>query len=263
MDEIKTKRIFIGNLSPNVCEDDLDVLLLPFGKKTASLEIIRKLQGAINCFAYASKEMTELSWLQCKNVLNQSIFMSHQLQIEEAKPSYQILNAIEKQKNELSFILHTKSRKKQTKNKKTYPEDKFSNKRKILFNLKNKINLKKLSGKASKKNILELTYMFDDTLGQWINGTCNQLKFDENNLKTKNIYLLKEIEANIFDISKENDKQSKQNKEKDLLILDKISNATLKKSSNSEIKLNLLNETNLKDVFASKVKKSVINIHMT
>ncbi|KAG5520265.1 hypothetical protein PMAC_001344 [Pneumocystis sp. 'macacae'] len=221
MNEIKIKRIFIGNLPPNVCENNLNTLLLPYGKKIGSIEIVRKLQGAIHCFAYVSMEITESSWILCKNTLSQSVFMSHRLRIEEAKPSYQIL--------------------------------------KILLNFKEKINLKKLSKKASKKNILELTYIFDDTLNQWINGVSDELKSDKNNIKIKDRCLSKKIKTNVFNTSKEFNTEFK-DKKKNSLILDETFNNALKDNLNNEIKSNLLKESNLKHSFVSKIKKSVIDV---
>ncbi|KAG5437321.1 hypothetical protein PCANB_000750 [Pneumocystis canis] len=257
---MQIKRVFIGNLPLDVCESDLESWLSPYGKRIGSLKIIRKLQGEISCFAYASLEMTEESWLHCRSVLNQTVFMSHRLKVEEAKPSYQILRSMEKQK-EISFHAWTsKSREKQTegvlygyliKNQNFIIDQTLDNWRKEwfrgaykhaislirarnkyinkkrLFNLKKKKNLKKLHSEVNKKSILELTYRFDDTLNQWVNGTYDLLESRKNNVKTKSEYLLdEEINASIIS-EEESNNQSKQHKTKNFSVLNSIFNGDL------------------------------------
>lgn len=42
------KRVFIGNLPPDVCQEDLEKYLLPYGRTIGSLEVIRKSLGTVD-----------------------------------------------------------------------------------------------------------------------------------------------------------------------------------------------------------------------
>ncbi|KAG4306322.1 hypothetical protein PORY_000310, partial [Pneumocystis oryctolagi] len=130
------------------------------------------------------------------------------------------------------------------------------------------MSLKKLSGEASKKSILELTYKFDDTLGQWVNGTCDQTESYKNNMEIDDKYLLER--SNEYGQNKAND-----------LILNKTFSNILEDESNKKIESDLSNfkqndtntpsllplnipndfskESNLKDVSFSKTK-SIVNV---
>ncbi|EMR10792.1 hypothetical protein PNEG_00940 [Pneumocystis murina B123] len=207
--------------------------------------------------------MTEESWFRFQRESKENIFISCQLRVEEAKPSYQDLKNIENERNKLDSIFKVKSRKKWTRNllygslaknqnlikdemvnhetkgwfKGPYGRaisimrfrDVITGKKKILFDPIEKINLKKLYGKIIDKSVLELTYFFDDSSGQWFNGMFDQINSERNDIKINEKLLEKSL-----------NEEFKQEKQKNLFILNKIFHDPL-----IEEKLNKENESNL------------------
>ncbi|KTW30271.1 hypothetical protein T552_00747 [Pneumocystis carinii B80] len=224
--------------------------------------IVKKKTGRENCFAYASLEMTEESWNRFQSESKKNVFVSCQLRVEEAKPLYQDLKIIENERNQLDCISKVKLRKKWTRNvlygslaeninlikdemvndetkgwfKGTYGrsisimrfKDAITGKKKILFDPIEKINLKKLDGEIVDKNVLELTYLFDESSGQWFNG-----KFDRIDSGKIDIKINEELEKSL-------DYQFKQEKQRNLFILNEMFHDPL-----IEEKLNKENESNL------------------
>ncbi|CAG8596987.1 638_t:CDS:10 [Funneliformis mosseae] len=81
------KRVYIGGLSKDIVEKDLEVRLSAFGVVT-NVDIIRQPTGECRGFAYITLKTTDNDWKKCVSLFNGAKWKGMTLKVQEAKLDY-------------------------------------------------------------------------------------------------------------------------------------------------------------------------------
>ncbi|GBB85008.1 hypothetical protein RclHR1_01160002 [Rhizophagus clarus] len=85
--EILEKRVYIGGLSKDINEIDLESRFSSFGV-VSKVDIIRQSTGDCRGFAYVTLKTTDNNWKKCASLFNGAKWNGMTLKIQEAKPDY-------------------------------------------------------------------------------------------------------------------------------------------------------------------------------
>uniref|UniRef100_U9TP04 RRM domain-containing protein n=1 Tax=Rhizophagus irregularis (strain DAOM 181602 / DAOM 197198 / MUCL 43194) TaxID=747089 RepID=U9TP04_RHIID len=85
--EILEKRVYIGGLSKDINEKDLEIRFNSFGV-VSKVDIIRQSTGECRGFAYVTLKTTDSSWKKCVSLFNGAKWNGMTLKVQEAKLDY-------------------------------------------------------------------------------------------------------------------------------------------------------------------------------
>ncbi|CAB4398569.1 unnamed protein product [Rhizophagus irregularis] len=85
--DILEKRVYIGGLSKDINEKDLEIRFNSFGV-VSKVDIIRQSTGECRGFAYVTLKTTDSSWKKCVSLFNGAKWNGMTLKVQEAKLDY-------------------------------------------------------------------------------------------------------------------------------------------------------------------------------